>query len=109
MFFETILTREAADRYRAAGWWPDRLLNDALAVAVAQNPGRAAVVDARGRMTYAALRTRVDQCALGLLTLGVRCGDVVTAQLPNWNEFVVLDARPRADWRGHQSGRTHLP
>jgi cyclohexanecarboxylate-CoA ligase len=90
MFFETILTREDADRYRAAGWWPDRLLNDALAVAVAQNPGRAAVVDARGRMTYAALRTQVDQCALGLLTLGIRRGDVVTAQLPNWNEFVVL-------------------
>jgi cyclohexanecarboxylate-CoA ligase len=90
MFFETILTREAADRYRAAGWWPDRLLNDALAVAVAQNPGRVALVDARGRMTYAGLRTQVDQCALGLLALGIRRGDVVTAQLPNWNEFVVL-------------------
>jgi acyl-coenzyme A synthetase/AMP-(fatty) acid ligase len=90
MIFETTLTREAADRYRAAGWWPDRLLNDALAVAVAQNPGRAALVDARGRMTYAALRTKVDQCALGLLALGVRHDDVVTAQLPNWNEFVVL-------------------
>src|SRR5262252_4637962 len=90
MFFETILTREDADRYRAAGWWPDRLLNDALAVAVAQNPGRVALVDGRGRMTYAALRTQVDQCAVGLLTLGIRRGDVVTAQLPNWNEFVVL-------------------
>jgi cyclohexanecarboxylate-CoA ligase len=90
MFFETILTREDADRYRAAGWWPDRLLNDALAVAVAQNPGRVALVDACRRMTYAALRTHVDHCALGLLTLGVRHGDVVTAQMPNWNEFVVL-------------------
>lgn len=90
MFFETILNREDADRYRAAGWWPDRLLNDALAVAVAQNPGRTALVDARGRMTYAALRTQVDQCALGLLTLGIRRADVVTVQLPNWNEFVVV-------------------
>jgi acyl-coenzyme A synthetase/AMP-(fatty) acid ligase len=41
-------------------------------------------------MTYAALRTQVDQCALGLLALGVRRCDVITAQLPNWNEFVVL-------------------
>jgi cyclohexanecarboxylate-CoA ligase len=90
MFFETILNREDADRYRAAGWWPDRLLNDALAVAVAQNPGRTALVDARGRMTYATLRTQVDQCALGLLTLGIRRGDVVTVQLPNWNEFVIV-------------------
>src|SRR5579863_3924068 len=90
MFFETILTRRDADRYRAAGWWPDRLLNDALAVAVARSPGRTALVDGRGRMSYATLQAQVDQCAFGLLTLGIRHGDVVTAQLPNWNEFVVL-------------------
>jgi non-ribosomal peptide synthetase component E (peptide arylation enzyme) len=90
MVYETILTREDADRYRAAGWWPDRLLNDAVAVAVARYPGRTALVDARGRMSYATLQAQVEQCALGLLTLGVRKGDVVTTQLPNWNEFVVL-------------------
>jgi len=41
-------------------------------------------------MTYAALEQQADQCALGLLLLGVRHGDVLTVQLPNWNEFVVL-------------------
>jgi acyl-coenzyme A synthetase/AMP-(fatty) acid ligase len=90
VLYETILSREDADRYRAAGWWPDRLLNDALAVAVARHPGRTALVDARGRMTYATLQAQVEQCALGLLATGIRHGDVVTAQVPNWNEFVVL-------------------
>jgi cyclohexanecarboxylate-CoA ligase len=90
VLFETTLTRELANRYRAAGWWPDRLLNDAVAEAVAQHPGRTALVDARGRMTYAALQEQANQCALGLLELGVRQGDVITAQLPNWNEFAVL-------------------
>jgi cyclohexanecarboxylate-CoA ligase len=90
VLYETILTREDADRFRAAGWWPDRLLNDALAVAVARYPGRVALVDARDRVTYATLHVQVEQCALGLLTLGIRRGDVVTAQLPNWNEFAVL-------------------
>ena len=90
MLYETILKREDAHRYRAAGWWPDRLLNDALSVAVARCPGRTALVDARGRMSYETLQAQVDKCAIGLLTLGVRKGDVVTAQLPNWNEFVVL-------------------
>src|SRR5215831_10516401 len=90
MFFETILTRNAAHEYRATGWWTDRLLNDALTVAVARYPGRIALVDGRGRMTYATLQAQVDQCALGLLALGIRHGDVVTAQLPNWNEFVVM-------------------
>ena len=90
MLYETTLTRELADRYRAAGWWPDRLLNDAVAEAVLRHPGRTAMVDARGRMTYAELQQLADQCALGLLLLGVRHGDVLTVQLPNWNEFVVL-------------------
>jgi cyclohexanecarboxylate-CoA ligase len=90
VLYESILTRENADRFRAAGWWPDRLLNDALAVAVARHPGRVALVDARDRMTYASLKVQVDQCALGLLAIGIRRGDVVTVQLPNWNEFEVL-------------------
>jgi cyclohexanecarboxylate-CoA ligase len=90
VLYETILTREDADRYRAAGWWPDRLLNDALAVAAARYPGRIALVDVRGRMSYATLQAQVEHCAFGLLALGIRHGDVVTAQLPNWNEFVVL-------------------
>src|SRR6266568_6805073 len=86
----SILTRVDADCDRAAGWWPDKLLNDNVAVVVARYPVRTALVDARGRMTYAALQMQVEQCALGLLGLGIRRGDVVTAQLPNWNEFVVL-------------------
>jgi acyl-CoA synthetase (AMP-forming)/AMP-acid ligase II len=90
VLYETILTREDADRYRAAGWWPDRLVNDGLAVAAARSPGRTALVDARGRMTYATLHAQVEQCALGLLTIGILHGDVVAAQLPNWSEFVVL-------------------
>ena len=90
VLYETTLTRELAEQYRAAGWWPDRLLNDAVANAVARHPEKTALIDLRRRMTYAALQEQVDQCALGLLVLGVRHGDVVTVQLPNWNEFVVL-------------------
>ncbi len=90
MLYETILTRDLADRYRAAGWWPDKLLNDYLDVAVARHPDKTALVDPHGRYTYAELRDLTDRCALALLDLGVRRGDTVTIQLPNWNEFVIL-------------------
>jgi len=94
--YETILTpNDLADRYRAAGWWSDRLLNDALAEVVAQHPGRTALVDARRRMTYAELQARAEQCALGLVDLGVRRGDAVLVQLPNWSEFVATLALER--------------
>ncbi len=32
----------------------------------------------------------MDRCALGLLELGIRPGDVVSFQLPNWIDWVVL-------------------
>jgi len=90
VLYETTLTRQVADSYRHLGWWRDRLLNDGVAEAVAQYPGRTALVDARGRITYATLQERADHCALALLVHGIRKGDVVTAQLPNWNEFAIL-------------------
>lgn len=89
MIYETTLTREAAEHYRAAGLWPDRLLNDYFDDAVARQPDKAALVDPRGRLSYGELRDQACQAALAFLDLGVRKGDVVTVQLPNWNEFVV--------------------
>ena len=90
MIYETIITREQSDRYRAAGWWPDRLLSDYLADAVRQASEKVAFVDARRRMTYAELSEQADRCALAFLAAGVRRGDAVTLQLPNWIEFVIV-------------------
>jgi cyclohexanecarboxylate-CoA ligase len=90
MLYETTLTREQSDYYRAAGWWPDRLLNDDLDAAVARHAGMTALVDPRGRCTYAELRQHADRCALAFLDLGIRRGDAVMVQLPNWIEFVVV-------------------
>jgi cyclohexanecarboxylate-CoA ligase len=89
VLYETRLTLELADQYRAAGCWPETLLNDALAESVARQPRHTAVIDARCRVTYAELQQYADQCALGLVDLGVRRGDAVLVQLPNWSEFVV--------------------
>ncbi|MHB1710737.1 MAG: AMP-binding protein, partial [Acidimicrobiales bacterium] len=88
MFFETTLTNARIEERRE--WWPDERLHDALARAVAATPDKVAVVDVKGRLTYAELAESADGCAAGLLGLGVRHGDVVTVQLPNWNEFVVV-------------------
>ena len=91
VLYETTLTRQVADSYRYLGWWRDRLLNDGVAEAVAQYPGRTALVDARGRITYATLQERADHCALALLVHGIRKGDVVTAQLPQLERVCHLD------------------
>jgi len=60
----------------------------------AERPNETAVVDARddatGHLTWAQLDAEADRAAAMLLGLGVRRGDRVAFQLPNWREFVVL-------------------
>ncbi|KWX56507.1 AMP-binding protein [Mycobacterium sp. NAZ190054] len=90
MSFETLLTRELIDAHTSAGYWTDRTITDHLDEAAAATPDKTAFVDSRRAVTYGELRREVDRCALGLLELGVRRGDVVSFQLPNWIEWVVV-------------------
>ena len=90
MSFETILTAEQAERYTAEGLWAGRLITDFLHEVAATDPDKLAAIDARGQITYGELERLSDRAALGLLELGVRPGDVVSFQLPNWTEFLVL-------------------
>ncbi|MDR0358126.1 MAG: AMP-binding protein [bacterium] len=88
--YELRFDPDEVEGHRASGRWPGTLLNEHLARAAAAQPEKPALIDSRSRLTYGELREAVDEAALGLLELGVRGGDVVTVQLPNWNEFVVL-------------------
>ncbi len=90
MFFETTLAAEAIDRHTASGAYPDRLLNDFVDEWAKESPLKTAIVDARSRYGYQELRARADTAALGFLDCGIRRGDVVTVQLPNWNEFIII-------------------
>ena len=81
---------DAAARYRAAGWWQDRLLVEYVEEVAATAPDRVAVIDAREQITYSELRDQAHALASGLTRIGVVPGDVVSAQLPNWHEAVVL-------------------
>ena len=90
MSFETILSQKRIDQHTRDGFWVNRTITDYLDEAAAATPDKTAFIDPRRQITYAELRREVDRCALGLLELGVRPGDVVSFQLPNWIESVVL-------------------
>jgi acyl-CoA synthetase (AMP-forming)/AMP-acid ligase II len=90
MTFGTVLTDERIKASTQAGYWVDRLITDYLDDVAVATPDKVALVDPRRRVTYAQLRQEVDHVALGLLELGVRPGDVVSFQLPNWIEWVVV-------------------
>lgn len=90
MSFQTNLDESRIDAMTAAGYWPNQVLTDHLDRVAEATPDKLAFKDSRRTITYAQLRSDVDRAALGLLELGVRPGDVVSHQLPNWIEFLVV-------------------
>ena len=90
MTFETRLNDELIAKYTDAGFWVNRVITDYLDEWAERTPDKIAFIDSRREVTYAALRAEVDRCALGLLELGIEPGDVVSFQLPNWIDWVVL-------------------
>jgi cyclohexanecarboxylate-CoA ligase len=90
MAFETILTQAQIDRYTSQGFWLDRVITDDLDDVAARTPDKVAAIDPRAQITYGELKRLADRAALGLLELGIQPGDVVSFQLPNWIEFLVI-------------------
>ncbi len=90
MTFETRLNDELIAKYTDGGFWVNRVITDYLDEWAERTPDKVAFIDSRRQITYAELRAEVDRCALGLLELGIEPGDVVSFQLPNWIEWVVL-------------------
>ena len=85
-----------AARMREARYWRGRLALDDFDAAVHQWPDHPAVIDTnsmtgrRTALSYRMLNDRVERIAHGLLRLGVRRGDVVSFQLPNWWQVPAL-------------------
>lgn len=88
MEFETILRQEYVEKYQNI--WPNLTILDYLNEAIAKHPDKLAIIDKKSRYTYGELGKVVDRVALGLLSLGLGKGDVISIQLPNWNEFIIL-------------------
>ncbi|RHW38404.1 cyclohexanecarboxylate-CoA ligase [Lysinibacillus yapensis] len=88
MKLETLLTSDYLKAYESV--WPQKTIIDYLKNAIERNPNKPAIIDRNSRYTYEELGKMVDRVALGLLKLGIKKNDVVSLQLPNWNEFIIL-------------------
>ena len=81
---------------KSAGFWADRVLLEDLDRWAEDAPARIATVDHNSvtgpstTLTYAELQDRVNRLANGLIRLGIRKGDVVSLQLPNWWQFQAM-------------------
>ena len=106
------LTQERIAECHAAGYWRDEVLGDLLEAQARSRPDAIAVVDGPRRVTWAELYRLSRRLALHLWEVGLRPGDVVVLQLPNWLEYLVsyhaiqllggIVCQPGVDWRAQE-------
>ncbi len=80
----------SVEEYSRPGLWRDRLVDSYLDEAARGCPDDIAVVAQGRRITYRVLHQLARRVAAGLAVLGVRKGEVVSFQLPNWLEALAL-------------------
>ncbi len=81
--------RRAARLYDKRRWWLGLTLGGMFDKVSDIYPTQEALVGGGKRYTYEELRECVDRMAWSLLETGLRPGDRVLLQLPNWPEFVI--------------------
>ena len=89
MAFATVAKPQLAECWRRSGYWGNETFFDILARRADAHPDREVFVDGQERITYGALKDRVERCAAFLRRIGINRGDVVTIQLPNRIAFPV--------------------
>lgn len=80
-----------AESYRASGAWMGRTTVDYARQRASEAPERIAVVEGGRRLSYGFLWAEARRIAAGLRDLGLARGDVISFQLPNWWESVVVN------------------
>jgi acyl-CoA synthetase (AMP-forming)/AMP-acid ligase II len=88
---EPTVTPETIAKYRAAGSWSDQSLLTAFTAAVESTPEKTATVDPDGsRRSYAEVDRASSALAGSLSARGVSAGDVISVQLPNCGELLIV-------------------
>ena len=96
MQFDPVLIAPRLDAMLSSGLWRNETINDAMEKALLACPEKEAVVAYRAdrteptRLTYRELNRRAELVSANFARLGIGPSDVVSFQLPNWWEFVVL-------------------
>ncbi len=90
MCFETTLDRERAKHYVDSGLWINRTLIDVFDEQVDKAPDKLLCVAGDVRWTYREVAEKVARLASNLAAIGIGHKDVISVQVPNWPEFVLI-------------------
>ncbi|HEX2967004.1 MAG TPA: AMP-binding protein [Syntrophorhabdaceae bacterium] len=79
---------EQTEFYSKKRWWLGLTLGDTLDRIADVFPNKEALVDDKTRFTWSEVREKAESLAAGLLRIGIKKGDCVVLQLPNWAEYM---------------------
>ncbi|RRQ25652.1 cyclohexanecarboxylate-CoA ligase [Rhodococcus sp. Eu-32] len=85
-------TPEQISGFYQAGLWTDENFTELIRSRAERNPDKTYATDGTKSLTFAELYDSSQSFALGLYRKGLRAGDRVAVQLPNWVEFIVASA-----------------
>jgi cyclohexanecarboxylate-CoA ligase len=85
-------SEEEIRRFYDAGHWRRESFYDDVRTRARMRPDKVFVFDSTTSYTYGQLHDDAVRLAAGLKRLGVKKGDRVVVQLPNWTEFVLIAA-----------------
>ena len=75
----------------ASGIWRNHTQADLVAAQLARDPSQVMVIDGEARLTARDIDAQANALAGALVRMGLTAGDVVSFQLPNWAEAMVID------------------
>ena len=81
-----------SSEFRAAGHWGDDTMVTLIDQWADADPGHPYISDGVGELTYGEFRAQAWNLAAALAERGVKPGDRVAVQLPNWDEFFLIYA-----------------
>ena len=88
--FQTRWSDELAERYLSEGHWSNTTLVDSARAALAADPDHLLLIEGKERLSRQQCWDQALRLAGFLLSRGLKPGDVVSFQLPNWMESAVI-------------------
>ncbi len=87
----TRLNAEDVARYTSSGVWRNVTLAENARHQAEQDAQRIAVIEGNRSVNFGTLLAQASQLAAAFQALGLRAGDVISFQLPNWIETMVIN------------------
>ncbi len=78
-------------RYAASGLWDTRTIAQQAEALAQEDPGFVALVDGEVRVTRAQAVADAEALSVALHARGLRPGDVLAFQVPNWHEALIIN------------------